>query len=223
MQEVKQTLIQIQQNQTNIEKQTKTLNNMLQDKLQRQQKLKQLSTTRNTVLIKLDQQISSRQQRLIALQNDKTRLEELFNQLGYQQNIPVQPPLPFTSMAGKLHWPTKGKISEHYDETIGNSELKSSGVLIDAPTGQNVYAIYPGKIVFADWLKGFGLLMIVDHGNGYMTLYARNNAIFYHVGDFVNKGDIIAQVGQTGGYPESGLYFEIRKDGNPINPEQWCV
>lgn len=222
MQELEQTISEIQQNQQDIQKQTKTLNDMLSDKLQRQQQLQQLISARNTVLAKLNQNIASNENRLSALQKDKKNLEQLLNQLESQQGTPVQPPLPFASMQGKLPWPTKGIISEHYNTPVGSSELRTTGVLIDAPQGQDVHAIYPGKVVFADWLKGFGLLMIIDHGDGYMTLYGRNNALFYHVGDFVDAGDVIAQVGNTGGYQQSGLYFEIRKDGNPISPEDWC-
>lgn len=222
MKKIEKTLNEIQQNKNNIEEQTKTLNVMLQDKRQRQKQLKKLVHARNAVLAKLSQNISYNEHKLSSLQKDKVRLEKLLDQLQRQHGTPIQPPLPFSSMQGKLSWPTKGKIIQPYNTPIGSSELRSSGVLIDAPTGQDIHVVYPGKVVFANWLKGFGLLMIIDHGDGYMTLYARNNALFYTVGDFVNAGDVIAQVGNTGGYQQSGLYFEIRKNGNPVNPNDWC-
>lgn len=222
MKKIEQTLDEIKRNQQKIQQQTTKLTEILQGKRQRQKQLQQLVSARNTVLAQLNQNISSNERKLSSLQKDKVRLEQLLNQLKQRQGTPIQPPLPFASMRGKLNWPTKGKVTEHYNTPIGSSELKSSGVLIDGPTGQDVHAIYPGKVVFANWLKGFGLLMIIDHGDGYMTLYARNNALFYKVGDFVSAGDVIAQVGNTGGYQQSGLYFEIRKHGNPVNPERWC-
>jgi septal ring factor EnvC (AmiA/AmiB activator) len=86
-----------------------------------------------------------------------------------------------------------------------------------------VHAIYGGKIIFADWLRGFGLLIIINHGDGFMSLYARNHAIFAKVGDMVNPRDVIASIGNTGGYSTSSLYFEIRQNGLPVNPKLWCV
>ena len=96
------------------------------------------------------------------------------------------------------------------------------GVLIQAPEGQNVYAVSSGRVVFANWMAGYGLLVIIDHGNGFMTIYGRNHAVIKKVGDDVRAGDLIATVGNTGGHSRPALYFAIREDGKPLNPERWC-
>ncbi len=98
-----------------------------------------------------------------------------------------------------------------------------SGVLIRAQEGKNVSAIHHGRVVFADWLRGFGLLIIIDHGSGYMSLYGRNQALYKETGDWVNPGDVIAVVGSSGGNQQAGLYFEIRRNGKPENPKHWIV
>ncbi len=129
---------------------------------------------------------------------------------------------PFTDLQGKLHWPTQGEIVAHFGAELGDSKLKYNGVLIQAPAGQPVHAIYGGHVIFANWLHGLGLLLIVDHGNGYMSLYGHNAALYKKVGDSVKPEDLIAAVGNSGVPGPTGLYFEIRHNGQPINPEQWC-
>lgn len=224
IQEIQHTLTQIKQQRTQIQQQSANLQIMQQAKLQRQAQLKTLQQARKTILDKLNQQILSSQQTLKELEKNKARLQNLFDNLSSTTitQTPIQPPLPFEGMKGKLPWPTQGKITTHFGQAIGNSQLTSTGVVILAPQGQHVYAIYPGKVIFANWLKGFGLLMIVNQGNGYMTLYGRNDSLYHKVGDFVNSGDLLATVGDSGGYDQTGLYFEIRENGNPIDPEGWC-
>lgn len=128
----------------------------------------------------------------------------------------------FAGSQGKLSWPTRGKIIANYNSPIEQSELKQTGVLIGAPEGQNVYAVAPGRVAFADWMSGYGLLMIIDHGEGYMTLYGRNGTLYKQVGDKVAPGDRIATVGKTGGYSQPSLYFAIRRQVDPLNPSLWC-
>ena len=96
------------------------------------------------------------------------------------------------------------------------------GVLIDAPEGMEIKAVTQGNVVYAEWMRGYGLLIIVDHGHGYMTLYAFNQSLYKKMGDTVEAGDVIASVGQSGGRSQSGLYFGIRKKGVPIDPLEWC-
>jgi septal ring factor EnvC (AmiA/AmiB activator) len=128
----------------------------------------------------------------------------------------------FAKAQGKLSWPTRGRMMARFNSPIEQSQIKLTGVLLGAPEGQNVYAIAPGRVVFADWMPGYGLLMIVDHGQGYMTLYGRNGSLFKKVGDQVKPAERIATVGKTGGYTQSGLYFALRKQGTPLNPQLWC-
>ena len=91
-----------------------------------------------------------------------------------------------------------------------------------APEGTEVHAVYHGQVVFADWLRGFGLLLIIDHGNGYMTLYGHNQSLFKEVGEWVETGEPVASVGKSGGRNEAGVYFEVRYQGHPENPSAWC-
>ena len=222
MQQMQQTLKAIQQNQTKLKVQAAQLQKVLNAKEIQQQKLLALQSSRNKILVALKAKIDDQQQTLNNLQQNKKRLQQLVEKLREEKQTPVQPPLPFNKMQHQLNWPVKGKIEQHYGESVENSQLTASGVVIAAKQGTYIHAIYPGKVIFSDWLKGFGLLIIIDHGNGYMSLYGRNNALYHQVGDFVNKGEVIASVGKSGGYQQSGLYFEIRKNGDPLNPEAWC-
>jgi septal ring factor EnvC (AmiA/AmiB activator) len=218
------TLNQLLTNQQQITQQTKSLQQLRdQQRLQKQQ-LVRGQQARIQLLSRLNQQIDTNKQQLGALQSNKKNLQRLIEQLQREagQTQIASMPIPFAKLKGALPWPTRGPITLHYDTPIDNSDLTSNGIIIKAPEGQNVYAIYPGRVMFAGWLKGFGLLMIIDHGNGYMSLYGRNQSLFRKSGQDVNAGDLIAQVGETGGYAQSGLYFEIRYNGDPINPEQWC-
>jgi septal ring factor EnvC (AmiA/AmiB activator) len=97
------------------------------------------------------------------------------------------------------------------------------GLFIRSTTGEMVHAIADGRVVYADWLRGFGNLLILDHGGGYMSLYANNEGLVRQVGDTVRSGDTVAQVGSSGGHPESGLYFELRHDGKAFDPMKWIV
>lgn len=120
----------------------------------------------------------------------------------------------------KLSWPVKGKISH----TFGSRKqgyLKWKGILLTAPVGKQVKAIHNGTVLFSDWLKGYGLVTVLDHGAGYMSLYGYNQALLKSVGDRVETGEPIALVGQSGGQSQSGLYFEIRSDGQAVNPKAW--
>ncbi len=126
----------------------------------------------------------------------------------------------FAALKGKLPWPAKGRSMQRFG---GNDEgTITDGVLIDAQEGSEIHAVTGGTVAYADWLKGYGLLIIVNHGNGYMTLYAFNQSLYKKMGDPVSAGEVIASVGQSGGRSQSGLYFGIRKNGHPINPIEWC-
>jgi septal ring factor EnvC (AmiA/AmiB activator) len=120
----------------------------------------------------------------------------------------------------KLSWPVKGKISHSFGSRK-QGYLKWKGILLAAPVGKQVKAIHNGTILFSDWLKGYGLVTVLDHGAGYMSLYGYNQALLKSVGDRVETGEPIALVGQSGGQSQSGLYFEIRSDGQAVNPKAW--
>jgi len=125
----------------------------------------------------------------------------------------------FSELKGTLPWPVAGQL--HNKE--GNAEVAGDGgILIDAKEGTDIRAVTNGAVVYADWLKDYGLLLIVEHGNDYMTLYAFNQSLYKKVGDKVEAGEVIATVGQSGGRSQPGLYFGIRKKGKPVDPIEWC-
>jgi septal ring factor EnvC (AmiA/AmiB activator) len=108
-----------------------------------------------------------------------------------------------------------------YGSRQAGGKLKSRGVRIRAKAGSEVHAIAKGRIAYADWLRGFGLLLIIDHGNDYMSLYGNNRTLFKEVGEWVEGNEVIATVGSSGGQASSGLYLELRKKGRPFNPAPW--
>lgn len=130
---------------------------------------------------------------------------------------------PFSSARGKLPWPVDGRLVARYGTPRGgDARTKWDGVLIGAPAGSQVRAVHGGRVVFADWLRGAGLLVILDHGNGYLSLYGHNQSLLRNAGDVVKAGDPIATVGKSGGQETSALYFAIRQNGRPSDPAQWC-
>ena len=129
----------------------------------------------------------------------------------------------FSGLKGKLRLPVIGELADRFGAPRADSGLSSKGLFIAAKQGQEVRAVAAGRVVFADWLRGFGNLMILDHEGGYMSLYGNNDALFRQVGDIVKAGDPIAAVGATGGNPETGLYFELRFQGKPFDPLTWVT
>ncbi len=130
---------------------------------------------------------------------------------------------PFAQAKGKLPWPVDGQLIARYGTPRGgDARTKWDGVLIGASAGTQVRAVHGGRVVFADWLRGAGLLVILDHGNGYLSLYGHNQSLLRDAGDIVKAGDPIATVGTSGGQEAAALYFAIRQQGRPSDPAQWC-
>ena len=197
--------------------------------LQQEQKLKlaefeSFRTSRQAAREKLQAFISEQGTHLALLQANEEKLKGLVTELEQQQlAIEVFEEMPpFNSLRGKLEWPVKGKISSRFGSLRKGGKIKTHGVTIDASVGVEVRAISAGKVVFADWFRNMGLLLILDHGDGYMSLYGHNERLLKKSGDLVLAGESIARVGDTGGQQLPGLYFEIRQAGNPINPNLWC-
>ncbi len=128
----------------------------------------------------------------------------------------------FATVRGKLPWPVNGRLIARFGSPRGDTRSKWDGVLISSQAGTQVRAIHPGRVVFADWLRGAGLLVIVDHGDGYLSLYGHNQSILSRPGDMVQTGQAISTVGNTGGQDQAALYFAIRQKGKPADPTQWC-
>jgi septal ring factor EnvC (AmiA/AmiB activator) len=170
-------------------------------------------------------QIASTGSELQKLEQDRGRLEQLLEKLDSSlANLPAPGDAePFSGMAGKLLLPVAGKITHRFGHQRNQGKLKWHGVFIDANEGEQVHAVHYGRVVFSDWLRGFGLLMIISHGDGYMSLYGHNQALYRETGEWVTAGDVIATVGDSGGQNQAGLYFEIRIAGKPSDPQRWCV
>ncbi len=159
--------------------------------------------------------------RLAAQENDLTRLiAELSSILS---DYPITSEQPFTAHKGRLTWPVAGTLLHDFGQPRVGGNIKWNGVVLAAPRGREVRAVYHGRVAFADWLAGMGLLVIVDHGEGYMTLYGYNETILKNTGDWVAPGDVIATVGDSGGRPRAGLYFELRRGTKPENPRRWVT
>ena len=121
---------------------------------------------------------------------------------------------------GGLGWPVAGSLLASYGGNLPDGRA-SEGVLIGAAAGTTVKAVADGQVVFADWMNGYGLILIVDHGNGYMSLYAHNDALLRDAGEAVKRGDPVATVGNSGGHGRAALYFELRRNGKPVDPKGW--
>lgn len=202
----------------------KRLNSELQDE---QAALEQARRQRRQVLTDLQAQIGVAGRELESLQADEEELQALLKSLREAlDDIPEQAneDAPFDSLKGQLAWPVEGRLSGHFGQSRGRDDgAVWEGALIDAQQGEPVRAVSRGRVAFADWMRGFGLLMIVDHGRGYMSLYGHNQSLYHSTGEWVEAGERIGRVGDSGGRNASGLYFEIRRDGQPLDPAQWCA
>lgn len=166
---------------------------------------------------------AARQQALLALREQQTGNTVKPMSSGPLVSAGVSVGGPFASARGKLPWPVNGRLVARYGTPRGDdARTKWDGVLIGASAGSQVHAVHGGRVVFADWLRGAGLLVILDHGNGYLSLYGHNQSLLKDAGDVVNAGDAISTVGNSGGQNTSALYFAIRQQGRPIDPAQWC-
>ncbi|MGH8195387.1 MAG: murein hydrolase activator EnvC family protein [Woeseiaceae bacterium] len=158
-------------------------------------------------------------ERLAAQEEDLSRLiAELTSILS---DYPITSEEPFRELKGRLTWPLAGRLVHEFGQPRAGGAIQWNGVVLAAPRGREVRAVYHGRVVFADWLDGLGLLVIVDHGEGYLTLYGYNETTLKSAGDWVAPGDVIATVGDSGGQPRTSLYFEIRLGTKPVNPRTW--
>ncbi|MCL1122343.1 peptidoglycan DD-metalloendopeptidase family protein [Shewanella seohaensis] len=186
--------------------QSKRLN---QEQDQRQLTLKELQRTLNTKGAELEQ-----------LQIEEASLKRVVEQaLKAMRDNPSMEG--FDKQGGKLKWPTKGRVSASFGSPR-SGQVVWKGTMLSAPEGQNIRAVSGGKVIYADWLKGFGMVMVIDHGKGYMSLYGHAQALLKSPGDMVKTGEAIALVGRSGGQTEPGLYFEIRYKGQAVDPAKYC-
>lgn len=225
--------------QQQLKEQTNTLHT------QRQQ-LAEVRKKRLQILASINQQIKQKNDRIAEREKDQVALNQVLktidDTLAKERTIYTQPtatastnqgqqviagvaPLVgnFAKARGKLPWPVTGKITASYGSIRGDdNRSKWDGVLITTPRGTAVKAIYKGRVVYSDWLRGVGWLIIIDHGQGYYSLYGHNQNLLKKVGNTINSGDTIATVGNSGGTEQAALYFSIRQHGQAVNPALWC-
>ncbi len=210
----------------------------LQDEERSQRKnLEKEKRARQQTLDKFAKQLKQQRREMGRLQHDENRLSQLVDKLAKMlaqpkgrnparnDNLPDSTfdGKPFAALKGKLALPVKGDITNKFGTPRPDSTVLWKGLFLRASASQSVKAVAAGRVVFADWLRGFGNLLIVDHGNGYMSLYGNNESLLKQVGDTLRGGDSIAAVGNSGGNEESGLYFELRHEGNPLDPMKWVA
>lgn len=219
-----ETLTELEAIKPRIEARTEELLVSQQQLEQRHQQLTRAQAEREKNLARLSQSIQRKDEELKQKAQDQQRLEKVIAEVAASITTLALPGdgQPFAKLRGKMPMPAQGKILKQFGSTKVAGKLNWEGILIGAQAGSEVRAIHHGRVVFANYLRGQGLLMILDHGDGYMSLYAHNQALLKEPGDWVSAGERIARVGNSGGQAESALYFEIRHKGKPTNPNQWC-
>ena len=197
----------------------------LDKRKQQKRSLQKQRLKRNQLLAQLNEKIGNQEQTLTGLESSRNKIEDLLRSLGrLLADIPAAPgdTEPFKQQKGTLPWPVKGPFLARYGQSRHKGDLKWNGILIGSTYGTPVRTVSHGRIAFSDWLQGYGFIIIIDHGDGYMSLYGHNESLFKQAGDWVVAGEVIATTGDSGGQPDPGLYFEIRSRGKPVDPYQWC-
>ena len=177
---------------------------------------------RKQITESLGQLLKDNEHVLGQLHDDEIQLTKLVDDVA--ETVLDAPPIPapFGGLKGELAWPTTGRIAKAPGGAMREGGAKWSGVIIESDPGSMVAAVADGQVAFADWFRNLGLLVIIDHGDGYMSLYGHNQELYKESGEWVSAGEAVATVGDTGGQSTSGLYFEIRQNGMPQDPRKWC-
>ncbi len=227
-----ETIAQLKTLEPQITQKTQALNNIKQELDKEQAELAQAQTQRKETLAKINHTISNKDRELQQMQEDRRELQTLLQKVARATTrlatTPSYVPLPspgekFSSRKGRLPWPAQGQIAHRFGSNQAEGQLQWNGILINANSGQQVIAVHYGRVVFADYFRGQGLLVIIDHGEGFLTLYAHNQQLMKKAGDPIKAGETIAKVGNSGGQNNAGLYFEIRFQGKAIDPGIWLA
>ncbi|MEM8682118.1 MAG: peptidoglycan DD-metalloendopeptidase family protein [Pseudomonadota bacterium] len=186
--------------------------------------LNEAQEDRRTLLADLNERMRSQGSEIETLTAQEAELQRLLDELTtILSDYPIRSQEPFEQFRGRLTWPVSGNRLYDFGDARAGGKLKWNGVVLRAPRGREVRAVYHGRVMFADWLAGMGLLLIVDHGDGYLTLYGYNETLLKDAGDWVAPGDVVATVGDSGGQAEPSLYFELRKGDRPLDPSDWVT
>lgn len=217
------TLRQLKETQKQVQTGRQELAELEKNVADRQEKLTASKSERQQTLAALKADISDRRSEREELESDRKRLEKLLKEVEEAiAKIPTPNESdPFGSLRNKLPWPAEGKVASSFGDSYANGKLRYNGLLINTGEESDIRAVHYGRVVFANWLRGFGLITILDHGDGYMTLYGHSSSLYTSPGDWVEAGEAIAQAGRTGGTDDPAVYFEIRHNGKPDNPRRW--
>ncbi|EIV8496852.1 murein hydrolase activator EnvC family protein [Vibrio vulnificus] len=216
LEETKQQLEQSKQQRLNEQSQIEAL---LKEQSAKREQLAKTQGQRKKTLNTIKQSISSDKNYLAELQRNETRLKAEIAKAAKRNAIPMDG---LAKQAGKLPWPLKGSILHQFG-TKQTGQINWKGIVIAARYGEQVKSVYPGTVVFAEYLRGYGLVVLIDHGKGDMTLYGYNQALLKKEGDKVTAGEVIALAGDTGGRDRASLYFEIRRNSEAQNPHNWLI
>lgn len=207
-----------------IARETEKLRALEEDQARNVKELAGARDERARTLAQVKSKIKNRHDELAKLQREAQALEKLVEELRRAiEEFPELAEQPFQRVKGKLPWPVKGSVLARFGQLRAGGPLKWQGMVIAAERGTQVRAPYYGRVVYADWLPGLGLLVVLDHGGGYMSLYGHNEQVYRRVGDRVTPGDVLAAVGDAAGTGRPGLYFEIRKGREALDPEPWLT
>ncbi|MGD8379068.1 MAG: peptidoglycan DD-metalloendopeptidase family protein [Gammaproteobacteria bacterium] len=222
---VRTTLTQLQSLSNQITEQVARMKTLREQRSQALASLEKTRRQREAVVRQLEADIHRQGSQLDRMKADEKRLSSLVKSL--QQTLSDIPAdlgahERFARLKGRLPWPADGRLLARYGQRRPEGRLDWHGVLIGAPAGAKVRAVSYGRVAFAGWLPHYGLVAILEHGEGYLTLYAHNQSIYRQVGDWVQAGEVIATVGESGGETHPGLYFEIRHGRKTLDPDSWC-
>ncbi|WP_237067749.1 murein hydrolase activator EnvC family protein [Microbulbifer guangxiensis] len=217
------TLSSLQNVSSSIQRERDTLDAERQRLQSQERALVSAQRARQKTLDRLAARLADKSGELRQLRDDRSRLQRLVDEVGraIATLISPQDQQPFARQRGRMAWPVKGRRANAFGQRRANG-ITWKGVSIRASEGEPVRAIHRGRVVFSDYLRGQGMLMILDHGDGYMSLYAHNQSLTRSLGEWVESGDIIARTGNSGGTEHTGVYFEIRHRGEPQDPTIWC-
>ena len=221
MSRYKQGLVELEEVQNKLDGKLQEQTQHSQVLAQQTEQLKTQRAERSRAIQALASQRKSKTAQQETLLADSDRLRRLLNQLRAQAS--TLDGRAFAAAKGKLPRPLQGKIRHKFGDTRAGTNLDWRGIDVSGPVGANVTAVFQGKVIFSDWLRGFGLIAIVDHGDGYMTLYGHADSLTKSAGDWVEGGEVLARAGNSGGGYEPGIYFELRHKGAVKNPKQWLA
>ena len=205
-----------------VEREEAHLREIQQDQRERLKDISRAREERHLALADINKGIATQSDQITRLKGEAESLEALVAELTrVLADLPVGDSSRFNDRKGQMNWPADGRLTRKFGQPKADGHLRWDGVLLAAGAGAEVRAVHHGRVVFSDWLSGMGLLVVVEHGDGYLTLYGHNQDVVMEVGEWVQPGTVIAHVGDSGGQATAGLYFEIRKDGQPVDPKGW--